>query len=58
MYIKTMGCLGGLVHGNSKQPMVLLYMVLEGLAHEPCARPPKQSMVLEGLAHGFKTMCT
>ena len=24
-----------------KQPMVLLYMVLEGLAHEPCERPLK-----------------
>ena len=37
--------------------MLALYMVLK-----PCARPPKQPMVLlymvyEGLANGLKTMC-
>ena len=42
---------------NYPQKMLVVHMVLK-----PCARPPKQPMVLlcmvyEGLANGFKTMC-
>ena len=47
-----------------KQPMVLLYMVQEGLVNgfKTMARPPKQPMVLlymvqEGLENGFNIIC-